>query len=290
MPETSHFFAPLVRQANEVVFEMPAGVRRRGSRRRMHRQIAVAGLAALIVVGVGVGSAWALGHPAGGPEIAVTPTPTQTAAPSPVTTAPTEPSPTEPSPTDPPPSTSTPGPPTEMPTEIPRAALLKAADVGTGYTTSDAQEGDDHGSIAMMMSYCGQSDYSTAAEHRLANRRRGLSRSHQRYVLEEVSRYEPTWAPRHLSDLRHVLPRCPTVDIMGNPNDRATLTVVGSNFTGDESILIKEVRGSETQYHAVVRHGDLEARLRIHTGATETQARAIVVNAAQRLCTASPTC
>jgi hypothetical protein len=120
--------------------------------------------------------------------------------------------------------------------------------------------------------------------------KRSLSQSDRRYVLEEVSRYEPTWAARHLSDLRYVLPRCPTVDIMGDPNNRATLTVVGSNFTGDDSILISEVRGTETQYHAVVRHGDLEARLRIHTGATETQARAIVVNAAHRLCAASPNC
>jgi hypothetical protein len=285
MPKTYDLFAPLVRDANGVVFELPADVRRRGSRRRLRRQVAVAGFAALIVVSVGVGSAWAFGRLTGGPEVAVTPTPTQTAGPSPSPTATTEPSPTA-SPADSSPSTGTPAP----PAEIPLAALLQPTDVGTGYITSDAQEGDDHGSIAMMMSYCGEGNYSTAAEHRLTNHKRSVRESDQLYVLEEVSLYEPTWAARHLSDLRGVLPRCRTVDLMGDPNTRVSLTVVATDFTGDDSVLLLEVRGSETQYHAAVRQGDFEARLRIHTGATESQARAIVVNAGQRLCAASPNC
>jgi hypothetical protein len=162
--------------------------------------------------------------------------------------------------------------------------------VGTGYTTYDDQLGEDHGSITMMMSYCGQTAYSTAAEHELAYRKRSVGQSEQSYVHEEVTRYEATWAARHLNDLRGVLPRCKTVEIMGDPNNRVTLTVVGTNFTGDESILLSELGGSGTQYHAVVRQGDVEARLRIHTGATENEARAIAVNAAQRLCAASSSC
>ena len=41
---------------------------------------------------------------------------------------------------------------------------------------------------------------------------------------------------------------------------------------------------------AVVRRGDVEARLRIHIGASEAEARRIVARAGQRLCAATPTC
>jgi len=141
------------------------------------------------------------------------------------------------------------------PAEIPLEALLQATDVGTGYTTYDDQLGEDHGSIAMIMSYCGHTAYSMAAEHELAYRKQSVGQGEQSYVHEEVTRYEATWAARHLNDLRGVLPRCQTVEIMGDPNNRVTLTVVGTNFTGDESILLIELGGSGRQYHAVVRQG-----------------------------------
>ena len=267
MPEPNDLFAPLVHDASKVVFALPENVRRRGSRRRASRALAVAGVAAAVVLVVAIGSTWAIGRKTAVPPGQTTsPSPSASAVPSPTASA-------EPSSTD-----------------VPLAALLQASDVGTGYTTSDAQEGDDHGAITMLMSYCGEGDYSTATEHWIANHRRSVGRSDQMYVHQEVSRYEATWAARHIADLRAALPRCQFVDVMGDPNHRVTLTVVSSDFAGDDSVLIRETFGEETQYHAVVRQGDVEARLRIHIGATESEARAVVVNAAQRLCAAVPSC
>lgn len=299
MPEMNDLFAPFGRETEGVVFDMPTEIRRRGDRRRIQRRVVVAGLAALVVVGAGVGSAWALSSQSAAPDVGTTPSPSLTAptslSPSPDSASPTAPESGTRSPTGtstgtttrPSVTTRSSAPP---PTTIPTAALLQSGDVGTGYTASDVQEGDDHGSIGSLMSYCGQTGFSDAPEHRVLNHRRSLQQSDQRYVLQEVSWYESDWAERHLRDLRAVLPKCRTVDIMGDPNRRATLTVVGTDFAGDGTVLVKEVRGSETQYHAVVRQDGYEARLRIHTGATESTARAITVKAAQRLCAASPSC
>ncbi len=266
MPETNEFFAPLVHDAGKVVFALPEDLRRRGSRRRASRAAAAAGLAAAVVIVVAVGSTWAIGRKSTVP-------PGQSTSPSPSASA--EPSPTKS--TEP------------TPAEIPLSAMLQAADVGAGYTASDRQ-GLDHGSIGIMMSYCGEGDYSQAAEHHLAFRQWSVHQSDQAYVLEDVNWYEATWAARHFSDLRAAMPRCQTVDVMGDASHRVTFTVVASNFAGDESLLIEETFGIQTQYHALVRRGDVEAELRIHIGATESQARAIVVNAAQRLCAAVPSC
>ena len=281
MPEIDDFFAPVIRDAGRTVWDEPAEVRRRGTSRRTRRRVAAAGLAALVVVGLGVGAAWAVGRPPTGPDAAVTPEASPSGTPSPTPSTP-RPSTTGPTAT----STSAPA----APTAIPEAAMLRASDVGAGYTVSDQQEGDDHGSIGMLMSYCGQGDHTSAGEHALTLRKRNLSNGDERYLLEEVVRYEGSWASRHLADLRAALPRCPTVDIMGDPNARASLTVVATNFTGDGAILVKETRGGQTQYHAVVYRGDVAARLRIHTGATQTQARNITRLASERLCAAVPSC
>lgn len=299
MPDLNQRLAPLIHSTREVSFQMPSEIRRRGERRRVVRRIAVTGLVVVTVAGIGVGSAWALSGPVPAPDVATTSTPAEPSAPAVPPTLP-DPTTTVPPPSTVPPASSPPATPPSgprrstgepaAPTAIPSAAMLRPADVGSGYSASDAQEGDDHGSIAMMMSYCGQGDYTTADDHRVANRKRNVSRDDDRYVLEQVSRYAPTWAARHIDDLREVLPSCTTVDIMGDPNRRATLTVVGTDFAGDGAVLIRENLNGAVQYHAVVRQGDVEARLRIHTGATESQARAIVVAAAGRLCSTTPTC
>jgi hypothetical protein len=294
MPELDEVLSPLIQSTSEVTFQMPSEIRRRGERRRILRRTAVTGLVLVSVIGIGVGSAWALNGPAPTPDVAVTPSPsTPPATSAPPTNPPTHT--TTPPPTTPPATSPPTGSPRSTgepatPRSIPTTAMLRPADVGSGYTASDAQEGDDHGSISMMMSYCGQGDYTNAGEHRVVNRKRNLHRDDEHYVLEEVSGYQNTWAARHMDDLRAVLPQCTTIDIMGDPNARATLTVVDSNFAGDEAILLKETRNGIVQYHAVVRQGNVEARLRIHTGATQSQARAVVVAAAARLCNATPTC
>ncbi|HZN18249.1 MAG TPA: hypothetical protein VFB84_08710 [Micromonosporaceae bacterium] len=244
--------------------------------RRTRRLFVVAGLAVLVVVGLGMGSACSPGQPSGlgggsdgnGVETS-------------------QPGSTWPSPS------ATPDPPATGSTAlaaIPEAAMLRASDVGAGFAASDEQEGDDHGSIPMMMSYCGQGDYTSADGHVLAHRRRSVGVDDERHVLEEVVRYQGAWASRHLADLRAVLPRCRTLDIMGVPDARATLTVVANDFAGDGAVLIKEVRGALTQYHAMVHRGGVEARLRIHIGPSEAEARRITQLATERLCAALPSC
>ncbi len=293
MPELNEVLGPLIQSTSEVTFQMPSEIRRRGERRRILRRTAMTGLVLVSVIGVGVGSAWALSGPPPAPDVAITSSPRKPPATSVPPTKPPTHTTTTPPPTTPPPATRQPSESTgepATPQSIPTAAMLQPADVGSGYTASDAQQGDDHGSIARMISYCGQGDYTNADEHRVVNRKQNVHRDDERYVLEEVSGYQNTWAARHMDDLRAVLPRCTTVDIMGNSNQRATLTIVDSNFTGDEAILIRETRNGTVQYHAVVRQGNVEARLRIHTGATQSQARAVVVAAAARLCNATPSC
>ena len=49
---------------------------------------------------------------------------------------------------------------------------------------------------------------------------------------------------------------------LGDASHRVTFTLVASNFAGDESLLIEETFGIQTQYHALVRRGDVEAELR----------------------------
>jgi hypothetical protein len=103
-----------------------------------------------------------------------------------------------------------------------------------------------------------------------------------------LTRYEAGWAESHLSDLFSVLPRCSRVPLGGGVV--VTLSVVDTDFTGDGSLLVREENGDETQYHALVRQGDVEAMLRIHTGGDECQARSIVAAVTVRLCEAVETC
>ncbi len=226
----------------------------------------------LLLVATATASACAAGQPTGGLA-----TPTASAS-------------VEPSPAPPAPSTSLEAGADSSGAGIPVSALLQAADVGTGFTIFDDPRGDDHGSLGMLMSYCGQTAYTAAGDHLLEIRARSFTQSAEAYVHTEVTRYASGWAGRHLDDLRAVLPRCLHVDIMGDPNHRVTLTTVATNFAGDGSLLVKESFGAQTQYHAIVRQGDVEARMRVRIGANEDAARALATAAARRLCDATPTC
>jgi hypothetical protein len=291
MSDINEFLAPIVDVAGRTVWDMPADVRRRGTRRRAQRRAIAAGAAALLVVGVVAGASWAIGRPVAGPGLGHVPGDSQSTTTTPLapsaSNAPTG-SPT-PSATASTKAAGTPGTPGTAGTAIPEAAMLRGPDVGSGYTAAEWTEGEDSGNIRMMMSYCGQGNYTSAREHEVAWRWRTVSDT-DRTVFEEVSRYEATWAARHMADLRATLPRCETVDLMGDPKARVAWTVIATDFTGDGAVLLKEVRGSQVQYHAMAYRGDLEVRLRIMIGATEAQARTITQRASDRLCAASPSC
>jgi hypothetical protein len=181
------------------------------------------------------------------------------------------------------------GPRSDDPT-IPANALLTADDVGMGYIVTDSPQGDDHGSLTMLLAYCGVDDYSQAPGHVLATERTSVGRDEEDYLLATVTRYEVGWAERHLDDLRTALAECDAIPVMGNPDDIAAMTMVELDTAGDGSLLLREVRPTGTQYHAVIRQGDLEARLRIHTGGDESHARAIMNAAAERLCASVEAC
>ena len=80
--------------------------------------------------------------------------------------------------------------------------MLRGGDVGSDYRVSDGGP-DDHGSIPMLMAYCGEHDYTDASSHVGESRNRSMGDgSGERYVLQTVQRYEAGWAARHLADLR----------------------------------------------------------------------------------------
>lgn len=174
---------------------------------------------------------------------------------------------------------------------IPAAAMLTGEDVGPGYTAEEWLQGDDHGSIDMMLAYCGVYDYSEAVDHEITYRRGSAGRGdEEHYVLETVKRYEPGWAQRYIDDVVATLPGCASIPVMGNPNDVAVWTIAGMDFAGDGSLLIHEEWPGGVQFHALVRQGDVVAVLRIHTGGDEDHAGAIVDAAAERLCAAADSC
>lgn len=177
---------------------------------------------------------------------------------------------------------------------IPAEAMLTGEDVGPGYTAAEWLQGDDHGSIGMMLAYCGVDEYTEAFDHEITFRRGSVGINlgdgveSAQFVLETVRRSEPGWAQRYLDDLATAVPGCPSVAIMGDPSQIATMTIIDADFIGDGSLLIRDESSQGTQFHAVVRQGDVMAELRIHTGGDEDHARAIVHAAAERLCAADP--
>ncbi len=265
--------------------------------RRLRLRRTLAGSAAVVAtIAVASGVALAM-QPGPGPEpdpMVTPPGPTVTGSPRPDPTVSPRPSPTPTAPESP--ATATAAPPVTSP-DIPRSAMLRASDVGPEYAASDDIRPGDHGSLFFLLSYCGyQSQTWTAKDDRVLGRRgRGLNDGEQRYVLQEATRYQPGWAARVIAELRTALRSCRTVAIGGNPDDTSTLTVAAAGFAGDGSLLVKDVRstpdGASTQYHVAVRQGDVYAHARIHIdGMTEQAALGIGRRAAQRLCSATPTC
>jgi hypothetical protein len=223
-----------------------------------------------------------------------------TAAPSPSGGPSTTPAPTTPAPSTPEPTTSPAPPGTTRTTAagIPAAAMLRATDIGPGFTTSDDRRivMNDHGSLTMLLAYCGQYGYGPAHEDILADRTRAAGDgTMDRGVYQLVERYSRADAQRYLAGLRTVLPKCRTLSIQHDSREHSTLTVVGTGRYGDDSLLIRHDRERydgvrELEYLAVVRQGEIVTIVRIHIGATEARAREIVRRLAQRLCAATAAC
>jgi hypothetical protein len=225
------------------------------------------------------------------------------ASPPPSAAPTTTPEPTPTSLPSPSPSTgpdATPAPTGRAGEPIPAAAMLRGTDIGRGFTTTDDRRmvHNDHGRLGMLLAYCGEVDFGPPYESIQAERTRTASDGPgaERRVSQVVERHSRGNAARYLAGLRSVLPKCRTpFHYQANPKAESTLTVVGSGEYGDDSLLIRHngtASSGQTyvEYHAVVRQGDVAMTVRIHIGATERQARALVSRLASRLCAATPTC
>jgi hypothetical protein len=171
--------------------------------------------------------------------------------------------------------------------------MLSASDLGSGVTGNEERV-DDHGALAMMLAYCGQSPASWDKRvDFLGFRQRWLKYPNEMYAVQELSRQPSPVAAKLIPELRAVFGGpCATVPIGGNPDNVGTFTILDSKW-GDESILMRETRtvGGPPAWRIMIRQGDLITEIRTAVdGLTEAQARDLGRRAAQRMCAATPTC
>jgi hypothetical protein len=172
---------------------------------------------------------------------------------------------------------------------VPAEAMLQVADVGSGYRTDD-QAVQHHGSMSMLMAYCGH----VIDEDPLRSRLRGFrSDDDDTYLHQEVYRYGQDGAERVMDGLRNALPACRRVEVGGSTNHVSELTLVRSDFTGAESLLVAETYTTPDEtvnrYHVIVREADLYAQVLLEA-ASEQRAVAIATAVAGRLCEGTAAC
>jgi hypothetical protein len=268
----------------------------RTSHRLRIRRIVTATVAAAAVLAVTSTTALALRgpDPGGGPD--------RYASPPPSASAPVEPgasgSPGEASSSTAPVSPSTPGRSsgTGSPgaTTIPASAMLRAGDLAPGATASDDPT-DDHGSLGMVLAYCGR-DFPSWQNRvfDLGFRQRWLRSAGERYAVQQVSRQRTGVAQELIPDLRTAFgSTCATVLIGGSNENISDFAVLPSNW-GDDSLLMRETprdAGRVPAWRIAIRQGDIFTEIRTSIpGFTEAQARDLATVAAQRMCEATPTC
>jgi hypothetical protein len=274
-------FDPIRHDVADLRWPAPGQVRQRGRQLARHRSIA-AGLAALVAMAVGGGSVYVLAQGTGGG-----PPPRPAPGASSVSPGGATPSSAPPSPHTPQSS-----PPAGASSQLDPAVMLQPADLGTGYRFQDSHDSfDDHGTLsALMGGRCRGSQVANDGSQWLGFYDRDLSAG-DRVVFQRVIEFKPGYAVRHVTALREAVAMCPTID----HEYHSELTLIASNFTGDEALLVKDSHTDSTgrviRYHLVIRRGDLEALVRVSIpGLTDAQARSIGTKAADRLCAASPAC
>lgn len=248
----------------------------RASRRLAVQRVLVASGAGAVVLAVltTAALAWPSQREAAPvPPVSTTESPSPTGSPTPSPTPPTVPAlPASP--------------------EIPVAAMLPAEDLGPGYRADDDTV-EDHGSLSMLMAFCGQAPPGGDLVVSGSRLRAFESGDGSPAGQQEVYRYEPDGALRAMANLRTGLVECPPIEVGGNPDFVSELTLLRSEFAGDESMLLREVYttpdGTITRHQVALRQDDLYAQLRLE-GVTGEQAVAIATAAAQRLCEATSTC
>lgn len=177
-------------------------------------------------------------------------------------------------------------------TFLPPDAMLSAGDIGAGVAGNEERV-DDHGSLAATLAYCGQMPASWQRRvDSLGFRQRWLKYPNEMYTVQELSRQPSAVAAKLVSDLRAAFGGpCADVATGGNPELTSRFTILASNW-GTESLLMREIRSdTSVAWRIAIRQGDLFTEIRTSIdGLTEQQARELGRRAAQRLCSATPTC
>lgn len=176
---------------------------------------------------------------------------------------------------------------------IPPDAMLAPGDLGPDVRGNE-EHADDGGSLAMMLAACDQSPPSWQKRVYSAGfRQRWLYLGDGQFAVQELSRQPHPVAEGLIGDLVAAFRGpCATV-VGGNPAFASTFTIRPSAW-GQQSLLMRETRsgtGPAVAWRIAIRQGDLFTE--IHTsidGFTEEQARELGRRAAQRLCSATPTC
>ena len=173
--------------------------------------------------------------------------------------------------------------------------MLSAGDVGAGVTGNEERV-DDHGSLAATLGYCDRKPASWRQRvDSLGFRQRWLRYPDGAYTVQELSRQPRAVATRLIPDLRTAFRGpCATVPVGGNPEILGTFTILPSDW-GDDSVLMREERpDAPVAWRIAIRQGDLFTEIRTEAksidGFTEQQARELGRRAAQRMCSATPTC
>ncbi|MEW2430030.1 hypothetical protein AB0877_18645 [Micromonospora sp. NPDC047644] len=280
-------FAHLFQDTEHLSWAPTEQVRERGRRRTRRTRIA-AGLAAVVAVALVATGAVAL---AGGREGAPTPvlpatgSPTPAAAPTPTPSA---------TPTPTPSTRNTPGAPPSSPSAtsgspsigstspaIPADALLRAADLPSGFRAAGSDLDGDW-SFNFAASYACVDTPRLSAKER-AERGAVFRKPDASPVIERVQRYSLNGAKATIAWAR-------TVTECKRSKELSSLSVVDSGFAGDGSLLIRFDAEGLISYTLFVRQGDLVAEVWLGSLTNRTEARRLAQRAADRLCAGTDAC
>ncbi|MFD6681142.1 hypothetical protein [Micromonospora parva] len=283
MPE--RFFADIYRDTEHLTWAPTEQVRERGRRRTRQTRIAatLAGVVAVVVVATGAVALAGGQDGAPTPVLPATGSPTPTPTPS-ATSAPPPPPTTSTTPAVPPSSPSTTsGSPSKGPTSttIPTEALLRAADLPTGYRPA-GNDLDGDWSFNFAASMACQDTPNLSAKER-AERGAVFQKLDVSPVIERVRRYS-------LDGAKATIVWARTVTECEPGNERKSLSIVDSGFAGDGSLLIRFNAEGLISYTLFVRQDDLVAEIWLGSVTNRTEVRRLAQRAADRLCAGTDAC
>lgn len=278
-------FTDMYRDTEQLTWAPVEQVRRRGRRRTRRTRIA-AGLASAVAVAVVATGAVAL---AGGQGTTPPPVPPATGSPSPTATPSPAPSPTasptaSPTPAGP---ASSPGRSTTRPTAvsdpaIPSAALLRTADLPSGYRAAGSDLGGDWSLDAATIRCRNEAPPLTVRER--AERGAVFRAAGDLAIIERVRRYTVADARTAVDRARRTVTGCQP----HRPGD--SMSVLDTGFAGDESLLIgSSFEGTQSRW-LFVRQGDLVAEVWLDSMTDAAAARRLAQRAADRLCAGTDAC